>query len=429
MTKENKHIPSPKNEVFFQIWHGFSANIGSLWLFSQEISKVADRLDRKKVKEIAHEMAGAFGDNPREVEEDLLSFFPSLDDADIYPNFYENPNLRETFQFFKTGEFKERVLEWAIKNVGKSQRFAYVFTNYLAEPPASGVILRRNTLLTLITSLEVLFENLLFVHYHYREELSVEKAHKKADIRGWEKRIKKLKNLGVQFGATEFYLDELYEIQARRNRIIHGDGIVNERYLKNAPQKYQPENVKKGQMLIVSTRYLTRAFHIITLIAFQASQSAWREWRPKRNRKKANNALINFIFSVLKQERYELVKDLASLCYETKLTKRTEQFILVNHAVALRELGESEEMGKIILKLGAQKRVWEIRIAYAVLRKNYDKAHLLLLSAAERNELIHISMYWPLFYPVRDKAWFQKIFDSADRGKLPQARTKRFSTN
>ena len=99
MTEKSKYILPPKNEVFYQIWHGFSANIGSLWLFSQEISKVADRLDRKKVKEMAREMAGAFGDDPREVEEDLLSFFPSLDDADIYPNFYENPNLRETFQF------------------------------------------------------------------------------------------------------------------------------------------------------------------------------------------------------------------------------------------------------------------------------------------------------------------------------------------
>jgi hypothetical protein len=422
MTQKHKHLIPPKNEVFFQVWHKFTANAGSLWLFSEQIARMADKLDQDKVQEIALEMADIFDDDPKEVEKELLDFLPALDDLDIYPNFYENANVRETFQFFKSNDFKERVLEWALENVGKAQKLAHIITTYFAEPPANGVILRRSALVTLITFLEILFEDLLFVYFYYVESLSEEKSHKKAEnIRGWKNRIETLKGFGIHFGVTETYIDELYEIHARRNRIVHGDGIVTERYLKNAPEIYHPDGIEEGQMLIVSTRYLIRAFHVITLIAFQITQSAWRQWRPNKNRKKANEALERFIFSTLKQKRYELVKGLSVLCDEIKLTKKHEQFIIVNHAVALRELGKIQEMQKITSRLRSQKRDWRVNIAYAILKNNDNKARLLLTRAAEKNKLVNISKYWPVFNPVQDEDWFQNIFDTADRGKLPNS--------
>lgn len=414
----------PSNEVFIRIWHKFTANTGSLWLYSQQIPEMADKLDQDIVREMAFEMADIFNDDPKDVEKELLEFLPSLDDLDIYPNFSENANVRETFELFKSDDFKERVLEWALENVGKGQKLVNVITTYFAEPPANGVILRRSALVTLITFLEILFEDLFFVYYHHINPtgtLTREDASKKASkITGWENRIKTLMGSGVSFGKLEPYLDELYEIVERRNRIVHGDGIITSKYFEKAPQKYQPAGAKEGQILIVSTRYLIRAFHIVTLISFQICQNAWRHWRPRKSPKKANEALERFIFTTLKQKRHELVCDLASLCEAIKLPARYRQFVVVNHAIALREQKEIIQMRDVLSVLYGENREWRVNIAYAILRENYSKAQLLLTRAAWKNNLVNISRYWPLFDPVREEQWFQNIFDGADKGKLPK---------
>jgi len=153
-----RSVLPPPNEVFFQIWHKFTANIGSLWLFSNQITQMADKLDQDKVREIALEMADIFDNDPKEVEKEFLAFLPSLDDLDIYPNFYKNANVRETFQLFKSSDFKERVLDWAVENVAKAQKLVHIVTTYFAEPPANGVILRRSALVTLVSFLEVFVE-------------------------------------------------------------------------------------------------------------------------------------------------------------------------------------------------------------------------------------------------------------------------------
>jgi hypothetical protein len=200
---------------------------------------------------------------------------------------------------------------------------------------------------------------------------------------------------------------------------VHGDGVITKKYLETTPVEYQSVGSAEGRVLIVSTRYLLRAFHLITLIAFQVCQTAWREWRPNKSPKKANEALEHFVFSTLKQNRYELVKDLASASGEISLSRRYKQFVIVNHAIALRQLGEIERMQSVISLLRSEKRDWRVNIAYMILQGNYDKARLLLLEAAAKNELINVSEYWPLFDPVRDEQWFTNIFDTANRGKLP----------
>jgi hypothetical protein len=419
----SKSILPPPNEAFFQIWHKFTANIGSLWLYSQQIPEMADRLDQEKVREIALEMADIFDDDPKEAEKEFLAFLPSLDELDVYPNFYENANVRETFDLFKTSDFKERVLEWALENIGKAQRLVHIVTTYLAEPPANGVILRRSALVTLLSFLEILFEDLFFVYFHYvnpNGTSTEEKARKKAKgIQGWKKRIEKVKSFGVQLHGVEDYLDEFYEIAERRNRIVHGDGVITKEYIEKIPVEYQSDGSGEGRILIVSTRYLFRAFHLITLIAFQTCQIAWREWRPNKSSKKANEALERFVFSTLIQRRYDLVKDLASVSGGVILSRRYKQFVIVNHAIALRELGETKEMQTTISLLRSEKREWRVNIAYVILQGNHDKARLLLLQAAARNELINVSEYWPLFDPVRSEQWFINVFDTANRGKLP----------
>jgi len=71
-------FPTTLDKFLYRVWQAFSANWGSLRLFGEQISQVADRLDRQTVKEIAQVFADVFGDTPEQVEEELLEFFPSL---------------------------------------------------------------------------------------------------------------------------------------------------------------------------------------------------------------------------------------------------------------------------------------------------------------------------------------------------------------
>lgn len=423
--------PHP-NKLFYGIWQGFNANIGSLWLFSQQITKMADQLDLEKVHEVSAQLAPLFGDDPKDVETELLEFLPSLDDLEIYPNFLENPNVRETFQFFQTSEFKKHTLEWASQQPDKAHKLADIYATYLAEPPANGILLRRSALVSLVGFLELLLENLFFAYFYYtnlnldiNSDAHKKQAQKRADKamrtkRGWSERIENFQKLGIQLGTAQNYVDELLEIVHRRNLIVHNNGLVDEGYMQFAPEKFRPRGAEIGKVLIVSTRYLLRAFSVVTVFGFALSQACWRQWTPGRNLKKANQTVESLVYATLKQERYELIRELAGICINIQLPSRQEQFVQVNLAIAQRELGNVDDMHQIISALSRSNPEWRVKIALAVLQGDNSKTQLLLSRARRQNNLVQISKYWPLFKHVQNESWFLNIFGEPRYHQVPK---------
>jgi len=417
------------DQYLYRVWQVFTANFGSLRLFGEQIAHVADRLDRQSVSEMAEVLADIFDEPPEQVEEELLGFLLSLDDLDLYPNFAENPDVRETFELFKDTEFKARVVQWGIENPRKMHKLAHAWADYFSQPPANGILLRRSALVSLVGTLEILLEALFLGYYFYVEgaklskdlrEQTAQKKAGKAMRGGWRKRIERFADLGIDFGVVESYLDEIVEITQRRNLIVHNEGVIDAGYMNNAPAAYRPIGAKEGLMLVVSTRYLNRAFDVTMLLAFVLSQACWRQWQPERRKKQAHRVVENLLYQTLRQQRYALVRDLAQGMDKVTLPWKTRQIVLVDHAIALRDLGKKSAMAPLLSGLKRRKREWRVTIALAVLQGDYSRARLFLKRAADKGKFHEISPYWPLFDPIREEPWFQALLHAPERGAVPK---------
>jgi hypothetical protein len=228
--------------------------------------------------------------------------------------------------------------------------------------------------------------------------------------------------LGIDIGAVKNYLDELVEIIRRRNVTVHNAGVIDGKNIGNEPRAHQPAGAKQGLLLVVSTRYLARAFDVVLLIAFGLSQACWRQWQPDKSKQQADHEADRLIYQTLRQKRYTLVQELAHSMDGMSLPWRTRKFVLADHAIALRELGDRSAMILILSELKRKSRDWRIAIALAILRDDFLRAHLLMKQAAEEGKLQEISPYWPLFDPVREKAWFDAVFKTSERSAVPKRR-------
>ncbi len=415
----------------YRTWQIFNANFGSLRLFGEQIAQVADGLDRQSVSEMAEVLADVFDDPQEEVEAELLEFLPSLDELELYPNFAERPDVREALQYFKDRRFKARILQWALENPRKGHKLAQAWADCFSEPPAHGLLLRRSALVSLVGTLEILVESLFLGYYCYVEAgnivqgeaqgLKAYQQTEKAMGGGWRRRIERFDELGINLAVIQDYLDELVEIAQRRNTIVHNQGVIDADYMNRSPASYQPAGAKKGLMLVVSTRYLERAFDVVLLIAFGLSQACWRQWQREKSQKQADRVIETLIYQTLRQGRYELVQALALVTERIDLSWRLRQLVLVNAAIAWRERGDKANMQLVLTRLKKRACGWQTKIALAILRENSLEAHRLMKQAADKGKLHqYISPYWPLFEPVKSEPWFKNLFDVSEHDKMPR---------
>lgn len=420
------------DSVFEQNWLRFNANLGALWVFSREIVTLADRIDRERVREMAQEFAPIFGNDPAEVENGLLEFVPELDSLEIYPDFQENAGVREMLEAFRTTEFTRSVLSWAFEHPAKAHKLADIFRSSFSEPSTNGILLRRSALIQLVGFFELFIEDLFFTYYFLGEH----EPSKNGDTRktwarqeaeklgkgGWKKRIENLQTLGIELGPVSHQLDELMEITQRRNLLVHNDGVIDSDFLQRIPERYRREKEwKPGQMLLVSTQYLFRAFDVISLFGCILHQNAWRKWAGT-NLRKANRRLIEIVYASLKQKRYDLVCQLADYSEMLSLPRKTEQLLKINQAIAFREKDDTDHLQKIITELSDSDPGFSVQVAISVLRKDYKNAKLLLMRAVHKKQLKQLSKEWPLFDPIRDERWFHNILASVEQGVIPQKR-------
>lgn len=415
-------------------WQGFLATYGALRVFAEEITRRADQVDETRLQEMAEDLAYIFGDDAPTVLAELREFFPSLEHDHLYPDFENNPDIREAFATFRNSSFKRRVLRWAVKEPQKSARLLGVFAEAMYQPPVSGLYLRQSALIALVSAVEVFIDGLLFGYGWYRDEIyrtipdSIEKqkqVRQAYDLRTWKKRWEKLEKI-VPPGNWTSWKEEWSEVIARRNALIHAGGRVDDQYLHQAPKTYQPDNAKEGKILLVPTDYLCRAVDVALLFTFTLIQSAWRGWQ--RHRKAVDEAVISLTYEFLRQKQYAQVITLAKIATNLKMDRRKAEYIYVNWAIALRELDNKEEMENVLEHLNRRKKhLWQIELALDILRDNEMGARKKIEEYARNGKLRkEVSPNWPLFYPVRDKTWFINAF-AARHGKLSSTSSSRKS--
>lgn len=392
-----------KNKHFQSIWMRFNSNIGALYSFFEKVTELADKTDREKIKAISAKVAGLFRDNPEEVEKEITRFIPSIDDLDIYPDIRNNESAKEILEEFKETSFIEEVKEWEKKHPFKSRKFAEILFSAFTDPPMNGVILRKSILISLVTFLEILIQDVFVSHFLAQGETK-KKALELAEemSKGWGKRLSNLEKIGLGTLAQSVYREEIIEITKRRNLLVHNDGVVDEDYLEKAPQKFK--SLKPGSIFIVSTKYLQRALDIAYTFGLYLCIVQWK--KNNISESEQSKEIDKLLIPALNQKRHSLVLEVTNHLSDENLPKQAPQRFLTDRAIAFRELGQTKEVRKIVSKLEKLDIHWSNSVAIAMLKNDITE-----LQKALKNKAIppNISS-WPLFDPVKNEIWFKQIF-------------------
>ncbi len=426
--------PEHPDLYFYRAWRNFSANLGALHVFSTHVTSISDQVDKDLIYRTSVSLARILDDDTEEIQADFQRFVPSLNEAHIYPDVREDADAKEIIAALQDSAFKERLVKWITQNPLKGYKLLEILWDMFYQPPANGILLRRSAFIQLFGVLDVLFHALFVGYYKYQDLGEVpgsaaheEKARKKAkrqnsSKKGWLGKIANFEELGVDISPMRPYLDEFAEMAQRRNLLVHKDGAIDEQYMKFASPEFRPTEAEQGCIFLVPTTYLQRAIHVTTVIGFWLTQASWRTWNQRKNLKNAHKAAYETIYQTLRRGDYDLTIELAQVMNLLSIPKRHKSYrhyILVNQAIAFRELGKISKMRHIISRLRKTKHEWQFDIALAILQENFPEAQRFLIAAKRERRLHSISPYWPLFDPVRDNKWFKNLFVMADMGELP----------
>lgn len=422
------------DQMINMAWLAFESNLNALWTFTDNISRCADEIDQHRVKKAAVEMAEILGGDAETIEAELLQFTPSLDDMELYPDLRNNPDAREFIKAFKEGEFQQRILGWASENPRKSHRLAAIMFEYILNPPISGIVLRRNVLVSLASGLEILMTSLLAAYnfYNYSLSLSIadrdsrlEKAQADANIPGLENILKQIQKTGaeVDFSKANISTIRIKELFARRNKIVHTDGRIDKRYME-LPVEYRASGAEIGRILLVPDNYLQRMLHDVTLFGLLLTQVCWRTWQPTAHLKGPDNAWKWFIGWHIYKEHYDIALNLIESTNILRLPDEIEQLARIDQAAILQRLERGNDAQNILASFPRarserQKLFWKVYLGLETLLGNKESVQFLMMKYAKENRLTEISPDWIVLTSIKDEPWFEKLFDSRNKGKLP----------
>jgi hypothetical protein len=223
----------------------------------------------------------------------------------------------------------------------------------------------------------------------------------------WRSKLSNVEKINLGTPAITKYGDEIYEFTQRRNLLVHNDGIVDESYRKNIQCHYD-----FGDHLLVSTQYFQRAIDVVHLFGFLLFYRQLGHFLT--NKQILHNKLDEFILTSLNQKRYSLILVLSESIDSLDLPEYKQQIVLVNKAIAYRELGKDDQVATIISHLESVGHDWQIDMAISMLRNDIMSLKKQIDKSPNAPGIIRIAS-WPLFDPVKDEVWFKAAFMKKSR--------------
>jgi hypothetical protein len=404
------------------VWASFNANLGSLWLFAEEIGKLADTQDRAATSQMARNLARFFNQDPEAAELEFQQLIPANDgDVEFTPDQLAKIVL-EMQVTLNSSDTRQSVAEWVRQNPAKAADLKVFLRAEFSNLPAHGKILRRGALMMLVTFLENLVARLTELRPAEGARGRQHDAGEPATESAGHGVMKQIDHLSRSLKGDARYLDhlraDLEEIVARRNLFVHNNGIVGARYLKRVPQ-HDPaaSGISRGCLLQVQASYLARALDTVQLFGSLLTQLCWRQWRASESNQ-AGRDFSDFVYDVLAQRRVGFVVRIAAHPIALRLANGYRDFVRVNHAIAARDMGRLSDVPAILKQCDQWPRPLAIEISLHILREEYLAAYDLLRHARETGKIAEISKNWPLFRPIRQDPQFLELFDSASAGSL-----------
>ncbi len=207
------------------------------------------------------------------------------------------------------------------------------------------------------------------------------------------------KNIKLKLVYTTNVLPELIEIIARRNIIVHNEGIGKNHYMNFVSEDYRTK-VKIGDFISVDKQYVLSAIDLVESICMSIILEIWISEGDKDN-KEIENVLAIIFDEYLIFEKWESAKILYEVCLESnKLQLADELICKINRWQCYKWLDRFNEIEDEVKDLDITACQPRYKLAVLALLDKYEDffAYYDEQDDLKENELKE----WPLFREVRN---------------------------
>jgi hypothetical protein len=327
----------------------------------------------------------------------------------------------------------EKFLE-GIKFSGKYAVGAHEFLNKLNQALKRIDLLYKSSLITLMSNVEWFFSEILHAYFSSYpsaivaedKSLSLEDLNKLGSIeeaqnyiiekkvekimhgsfRDWIDSLKKKPKLTMSY--LKPVIDKMYEVQRRRNLLIHNDGIVNRIYLSDLPEDLR-KGLNVGDRISVELDYLNTSIELFELNCILVSVELWKKISASDTRRA--KLLLSLAYDNLVKKRWKTTEGLCYFCMnDAKMSQEYTKLAKLNYWLSIKRQGRWEEVVEKANSedFSAVKRRY--RLGWLALCDKKDEFFELVSEVIKVGDITAKELkQFPIFKEVRKDPRFSKI--------------------
>lgn len=236
------------------------------------------------------------------------------------------------------------------------------------------------------------------------------------------------KKLNIKLTEDLPILDSFIEITERRNLFVHTNGKVSRQYLSviNKAKKVQ-KNICIGDTLKASPEYVVHCYTTLFEIGVKLGQVIWRKLDEKNSLEEADSYLIDIIYDLLKNNKYNLaitLSEFATKNYVKDYDKCNEYTKCINKALAYYLKGDKEKCKSIISDKDWSASELKYKLAKVVLEEKYEEACAIMKKIGNNNDMYLAYSEWPLFNTFRNTKVFKEAYKTIYQEEYNYKETK-----
>lgn len=389
--------PVKKEKTVKSILEAFLENIKSVEIFFNRLSPIAEiedlAIEKEKKEYLINCLKDIFGEGylPAEKEEEKKKF--ELSKADLNKLVYKvmkAPNIpAKNYTTLARGSF-----------IMLNNYFEYLFSDLLTYH------FKKNTSTIEAKRINISLDELK--KYSSIDEAYDDFLYKEVEQLLLDMNFEELKsyftvklNIGLEEELIKW--DFINEIRERRHIIVHNNSIVNKKYIHRSQN---PFTLKLDDEVTITTEYFKKSMEEIKLAGTLLALNCWGSW-DKNNTTGAIWHIMTQSYNELKTNNYEFSIKLGTYTEKSIKPRNDDEDdycyrIKFNHCIALKKLGQQEDLDKKIakIKIGALSPVF--KMAQLTLKNSYEEVIELIPKAVVADEFtLEKYLDWPLFDEMR----------------------------
>ncbi|MFI5260356.1 MAG: hypothetical protein ACHQU0_01000 [Candidatus Paceibacteria bacterium] len=225
------------------------------------------------------------------------------------------------------------------------------------------------------------------------------------------------KKTGVQLiDKLSSEIPTFIELTERRNLFVHGDGLVNERYIRQCKEggAKTANDSNKGSELGMNPEYFKNSMECLYKVATKTSFLLWRKFK-KNETEEADEFFNNDIaVNLIKRKKYKLAENLLEFA-EAEFAESNDEMrkaMSINLALARKLDNRKTKAIADIDKIDWSACSDDLRLGVAALKDDYTEVFRLMEKIGEESHFINKDSYKddPIFEDLRHHESFPKVF-------------------